>query len=80
MTLRGTTETPPALRRHIARLMQLHYDLHPERLSARLGLSPQHLRRIWRETPIEEMPSAIHALDTIARHKAPQATESIQFA
>lgn len=65
MTRRGETSTPVALRRQIARLMQIHNETHPVRIARRVGLSAQYVRRLWREMPLDSMPPETDALPMI---------------
>lgn len=60
---------PMNIRLAIARLMQLHYDTHPQRIAATVGLTPPYCRRLWREIDREEWPHVVAALQIYADMK-----------
>ena len=69
MTRKAHKSTPMNIRVTIARLMQLHYDTHPARISATVGLTPPYLRRLWREIEREQWPHVLAALQIYAEMK-----------
>lgn len=69
MTTKGLSPTPWKIRRAIARLMQLHYDTHPKRIAATVGLSPAYCRRLWREVESEQWPQSTVALQVFGEMK-----------
>ncbi len=69
MTTKGLHPTPMKLRVTIARLMQLHYDTHPTRIAATVGLSPAYCRRLWREIEREQWPHVVAALNIFSDMK-----------
>jgi hypothetical protein len=69
MTIKGLKPTPMKVRLTIARLMQLHYDTHPKRIAAMIGLSAPYCRRLWREMDMAEWPDSRLALQNFAEMK-----------
>lgn len=62
MTRRSHHPLPKQTLKLVARLVQVHFDTHPERVARRFGLSPSYVRQLWREHLIGEMASLEEAL------------------
>jgi len=90
VTTKGLSPAPIRLRRAIARLMQLHYDTHPKRIAATVGLSPAYCRRLWREIENEHWPQVTIALqvfgemkrsrETYCEHGTDESSKSLEIA
>lgn len=55
MTRRSHHPLPKQTLKLVARLVQVHFDTHPERLARRFGLSPSYVRQLWRSYLHNEM-------------------------
>jgi hypothetical protein len=74
MTVKGLRPVPIHIRRAIARLVQLHYETHPKRIAATVGLSPAYCTRLWRHMDQEEWPHVIAALQMFVDMKRAKET------
>lgn len=79
MTLPGRHPLEEHTRRKLARLFSIHLAVHPKRLAAIVGCTPQQIRAIWRQY-IEsgqefELSSAREDLELLQRRQARQRTQ-----
>jgi len=66
MTVKGLKPTPMKIRLTIARLVQLHYETHPKRIAATVGLSAEYCKRLWAQIDRGEWPDNRIALAVFA--------------
>ena len=69
MTVKGLKPTPLKVRLTIARLMQLHYETHPRRIAATVGLSERYCQRLWARMDRDQWPDSRIALAVYADMK-----------
>jgi hypothetical protein len=55
---------PEAYLRQIARLLQMHKELHPERIARRYGVTDEYVRQLWVRYQPHEMAPLTEALET----------------
>jgi hypothetical protein len=57
------------IRLAVARLIQLHYETHPKRVAATVGLSAEYCKRLWAKSDRSEWPDNRMALAVYAEMK-----------
>jgi hypothetical protein len=62
VTTKGLKPVPMNIRLAIARLVQLHYETHPKRIAASVGLTSAYCTRLWRHTDTADWPHIVAAL------------------
>lgn len=67
MTRRSHTPLPKQTLKVVARLVQVHFDTHPERIARRFGLSQSYVRQLWREHLIGEMAALREAISELEK-------------
>lgn len=65
VTRRGQRALTSEARRQVARIMRLHLETHPRRAAPLFGITPQHMRDIWREHLQSEMAGGHEALQAL---------------
>lgn len=65
MTRRSHHPLPKQTLKLMARLVQVHFDTHPERLARRFGVTAGYVRQQWRSYLIGEMADLRDALNEL---------------
>ena len=64
MCKKGHSPMPETYLRQMARLLQLHKELHPERIGRRYGVTDEYVRQLWVRYQPHEMAPLSEALET----------------
>lgn len=67
MTRRSHHPLPKQTLKLMARLVQVHFDTHPERVARRFGVTAGYVRQQWREYLHNEMASIQEALNELEK-------------
>jgi len=68
MTRRGEHALPPSVRKLMARLHALHLATQPDRVARYLGVSPEYVRRQYRDLPYVDMSAAFERAKELVEH------------